>query len=85
MSASDHRDDCSTTTLRDVTNPKVRGAALWTAHTIMATCHVAADVISLETDWSNFRYQTLFKNSNGGYVAGCATSRNCHRLMLSTK
>ena len=42
MSASDYRDDCSTRTLRSIVNPKVRGAALWTAHALMATCHVAA-------------------------------------------
>lgn len=42
MSASDYRDDRSTRTLRDIANPKVRGAALWTAHALMAMCHVAA-------------------------------------------
>jgi len=42
MLASDYRDDCSTRTLRSIVNPKVRGAALWTAHALMATCHVAA-------------------------------------------
>jgi TniQ len=42
MSGSDYRDDSSTRTLRDVTNPKVRGAALWSTHAVMATCHVAA-------------------------------------------
>jgi hypothetical protein len=29
-------------TLRDVVNPKVRGAALWAAHALMATPHIAA-------------------------------------------
>jgi hypothetical protein len=42
MSASDYRDDRLTRSLRDVDNPKVRGAALWTAHALMATCHIAA-------------------------------------------
>jgi hypothetical protein len=42
MSGSNYRDDSSTRTLRDVTNPKVRGAALWSTHALMATCHVAA-------------------------------------------
>jgi len=38
--------DCSnhqgTRCLSDVANPKVRGAALFTAHALMATCHTAA-------------------------------------------
>jgi hypothetical protein len=42
VSGSNYRDDSSTRTLRDVTNPKVRGAALWSTHALMATCHVAA-------------------------------------------
>ena len=31
-----------TRSLRDIADPKVRGAALWTAHAMMATCHIAA-------------------------------------------
>jgi hypothetical protein len=31
-----------TRSLRDIANPKVRGAALWTAHALLATCHTAA-------------------------------------------
>jgi hypothetical protein len=42
MSASDYRDNRSTRSLSDITSPKVRGAALWTAHALMATCHIAA-------------------------------------------
>lgn len=42
MSASDYRADRLTRSLRTITNPKVRGAALWTAHALLATCHTAA-------------------------------------------
>ncbi len=42
MSASDYRADHSTRSLREITNPKVRGGALWTAHALLATCHSAA-------------------------------------------
>jgi hypothetical protein len=42
MSASEYREHRMTRTLRDVANPKVRGAALWAAHAFMATCHMAA-------------------------------------------
>ena len=37
--ASDNR---STRTLGDIVHPKVRAAARWTAHALMATCHIAA-------------------------------------------
>jgi hypothetical protein len=39
MSGSDYGEHQSTRSLSDVANPKVRGAALWTAHALMATCH----------------------------------------------
>jgi hypothetical protein len=42
MSASEYGEHQMTRTLRDVVSPKVRGAALWVAHTFMATCHSAA-------------------------------------------
>ena len=42
MSASDYPPKRSTRTLRTITSPKVRGAALWTAHALLATCHTAA-------------------------------------------
>jgi hypothetical protein len=42
MSPSDYRPDRLTRSLRSITNPKVRGAALWTAHAVLATCHTAA-------------------------------------------
>jgi hypothetical protein len=42
MSIADYAEDRMTRSLRDIANPKVRGPALWTAHTLMATCHVAA-------------------------------------------
>ena len=42
MSTADYAEDRMTRSLRDIANPKVRGAALWTAHALMATCHVAA-------------------------------------------
>jgi hypothetical protein len=42
MSASEYGEQRMTRTLQDVANPKVRGAALWTAHAFMATCHTAA-------------------------------------------
>lgn len=42
MSPSDYRPDRLTRSLRSITNPKVRGAALWTAHALLATCHTAA-------------------------------------------
>jgi hypothetical protein len=42
MSASDYRPEQLTRSLRTITNPKVRGAALWTAHALLATCHTAA-------------------------------------------
>jgi hypothetical protein len=42
MSASEYGEHRMTRTLRDVANPKVRGAALWAAHAVMATCHMAA-------------------------------------------
>ena len=42
MSGSDYREHRSARTLSDVANPKVRGAALWTAHALMASCHTAA-------------------------------------------
>ncbi len=42
MSASEYGEHRMTRTLRDVANPKVRGAALWAAHAFMATCHMAA-------------------------------------------
>jgi hypothetical protein len=42
MSASDYRADRLTRSVRSITNPKVRGAALWTAHALLATCHTAA-------------------------------------------
>ena len=50
MSGSSYGDNQSTRSLADVANPKVRGAALWTAHAMMATCHTAAsDRISGKT------------------------------------
>ena len=42
MSASDYRPEQLTRSLFKVTNPKIRGAALWTAHALLATCHTAA-------------------------------------------
>jgi hypothetical protein len=42
MSGSAHGKHRSTRSLSDVANPKVRGAALWTAHALMATDHTAA-------------------------------------------
>jgi hypothetical protein len=42
MLASDYRAERLTRSLRTITNPKVRGAALWTAHAMLATCHTAA-------------------------------------------
>jgi hypothetical protein len=42
MSASDYRPERLTRSLRTIANPKVRGAALWTAHALLATCHTAA-------------------------------------------
>ena len=42
MSASDYRPQRLTRCLREITNPRVRGAALWTAHAVLATCHTAA-------------------------------------------
>jgi hypothetical protein len=42
MSGSDYGERRWTRSLSDVANPKVRGAALWTAHALMATCHTAA-------------------------------------------
>jgi hypothetical protein len=42
MSASDYPPKRLTRSLRAITNPKVRGAALWTTHALLATCHTAA-------------------------------------------
>jgi hypothetical protein len=42
MSASDYPPKQLTRSLRTITNPKVRGAGLWTAHALLATCHTAA-------------------------------------------
>jgi hypothetical protein len=42
MSASDYPPKRLTRSLCTITNPKVRGAALWTAHALLATCHTAA-------------------------------------------
>jgi hypothetical protein len=42
MCGSDYSEDRWTRSLPDVAIPKVRGAALWTAHALMATCHTAA-------------------------------------------
>ena len=42
MSASDYRPEQLTRRLRAITNPKVRGAALWSAHALLATCHTPA-------------------------------------------
>ncbi len=42
MSASDYPPNRLTRSLRTITNPKVRGAALWIAHALLATCHTAA-------------------------------------------
>jgi hypothetical protein len=42
MCGSDYGEDQCTRSLCDVAIPKVRGAALWTAHALMATCHTAA-------------------------------------------
>ncbi len=42
MSVSDYPPKRLTRGLRTITNPKVRGAALWTAHALLATCHTAA-------------------------------------------
>jgi hypothetical protein len=39
MLPSDYADQHSTRTLRDFTNPKIRGAALWFAHSLMARRH----------------------------------------------
>jgi TniQ len=42
MLASDYRPGQDVRNLRNIANPKVRGAALWTAHALLATCHTAA-------------------------------------------
>ena len=42
MVQSEYIDQRLTRTLRDVVNPKVRAAALWIAHAMMATCNIAA-------------------------------------------
>jgi hypothetical protein len=42
MSGSDYGEHRSTRSLCNVAIPKVRGAALWTAHALMATCHTDA-------------------------------------------
>lgn len=42
MSGSDYGQLRLTRPMSTVANPKVRGAALWTAHALMATCHTAA-------------------------------------------
>jgi hypothetical protein len=42
MSASDYPPQRFTRSLLTIANPKVRGAALWTAHALLATCHTAA-------------------------------------------
>jgi len=42
MSASDYRAGQLTRSLQDIANPKVRGAALWSAHALLTTCHRAA-------------------------------------------
>lgn len=42
MSASEYGGRRITRTLRDVSNPKVRAAAMWTAHSLLATCHIGA-------------------------------------------
>jgi hypothetical protein len=39
MLPSDYVGENSTRTLRDITNPKIRGAALWVAHALMAHRH----------------------------------------------
>jgi len=41
-SASDYLPGRLTRRLREITNPKVRDAALWTAHAVLGTCHTAA-------------------------------------------
>jgi hypothetical protein len=42
MLASDYRAGQMTRSLQDIANPKVRGAALWTAHALLTTCYTAA-------------------------------------------
>jgi hypothetical protein len=42
MSASEYGGSRTMRTLREVSNPRVRAAALWTAHSLLATCHIAA-------------------------------------------
>jgi hypothetical protein len=42
MSASEYGEQRMTRILQEVAHPKVRAAALWTAHAFMATCHIAA-------------------------------------------
>jgi len=42
MLACDYPPEQLTRSLRDIANPKVRGAALWTAHALLATCHTAS-------------------------------------------
>jgi hypothetical protein len=42
MFGSDYGENQCTRSLCDVAIPKVRGAALWTAHALMATCHTDA-------------------------------------------
>jgi hypothetical protein len=48
MLASDYRAGQMTRRLQDIGNPKVRGAALWTAHALLATCHTASSDRSSE-------------------------------------
>jgi hypothetical protein len=42
MYTSDYPASPLTRSLRDIANPKVRGAALWTAHALLTTSHTAA-------------------------------------------
>lgn len=48
MLASDYRAGQTTRSLQDIANPKVRGAALWTAHALLTTCHTASSDRSSE-------------------------------------
>jgi NAD(P)-dependent dehydrogenase (short-subunit alcohol dehydrogenase family) len=62
MSASDYRANQLTRSLRDIANPKVRGAALWIAHALLTTCHTAASDRSSGTNTQD-RQRVLLSGS----------------------
>ena len=71
MSASEYGGSRITRTLRDVSNPKVRAAALWTAHALLATCHIAAsDRASGEIDAGSPNHFAFYRSARGPPMAG---------------